>query len=203
MTQIDDPKLTTIEYYQTNAKKFVNGTINVDMSELYRPFLDLLPATGTILDAGCGSGRDTKFFSSQGFKVVAFDNSPELVKYASEYTGQDVLLLSFEEINFKNKFDGIWACASILHVSQNKMGLVLSKLGASLKPDGILYTSYKYGEGELTRKGRFFSDYTENSFDLLLKRLPEFKVIRYWKTADLRAGRSNEEWLNILIRKSD
>ncbi len=201
MTKHSDPVATTLEYYESNAKKFYDGTVSIDVTSLYKPFLELMPDTGTILDAGCGSGRDSLFFKKQGFSVVAFDYSPELVKMASDLIGQDALLLSSEDVAFKNKFNGVWACSSLLHVPKSDMDSVIAKLSTALKAGGILYTSFKYGNAELYRKGRFFSDYDEASFDELLKGHPELQVVEYWQTSDLRPGREDEKWLNLLLRK--
>lgn len=201
MTQSSDPKTSTLAYYDANAQKFADGTIDVDLSELYRHFLEFLPTGGTILDAGCGPGRDIKFFSERGFQVVAFDNSPEMVRLASEYSDQDVLLLSFDEVAFKEQFDGVWACSSTLHVPEKEMASILRKLAFSLKPGGILYTSHKYGEGQLMRGDRLFVDYTEQSFDDLLTKVPELELVRYYRTSDARPGRGDEKWLNILLRR--
>ena len=195
------PTESTLNYYQTNSESFIENTVNVDVNDLYRPFLENMPSTGKILDAGCGSGRDTKFFLEKGFNVVAFDNSPNMVRHAAEYTGQEVLLMSFEDIEFKDNFDGIWACASVLHVPENNISTVLSKFTDALKDSGIIYTSFKYGENEGIRNGRFFADYTEERFDQLLAVIPKLELIQYWKTSDLRPGRSEEKWLNILLRK--
>ena len=173
-----DPTESTLNYYQTNSESFIENTINVDVNDLYRPFLENIPSTGKILDAGCGSGRDTKFFLEKGFSVVAFDNSPNMVRHAAEYTGQEVLLMSFEDIEFKDNFDGIWACASVLHVPENNISTVLSKFTDALKDSGIIYTSFKYGENEGIRNGRFFADYTEERFDQLLATIPELELIQ-------------------------
>ena len=164
-------------------------------------FWRICPQPEKILDAGCGSGRDSKFFLEKGFSVVAFDNSPNMVRHSAEYTGQEVLLMSFDDIEFKNNFDGIWACASVLHVPENNISTVLSKLTDALKDSGIIYTSFKYGENEGIRNGRFFADYTEERFDQLLAVIPKLELIQYWKTSDLRPGRSEENWLNILLKK--
>ena len=191
----------TLSYYSDNAEKFVEGTVNIDMMEFYQEFLPLIPDGGAILDAGCGSGRDTKYFLGQGYQVVAFDNCPEIVKIASDYTGHEILQLSFSEIDFTKEFDGVWACASLLHISSEDLPDALLQLSKALKPNGILYTSFKYGEDETFRGGRFFKDYTESSFDELLTKGVGFRVIKYWKTNDLRPGREDEEWVNILLRK--
>ena len=201
MKDKSDPTESTLNYYQTNSESFIENTVNVDVNDLYRPFLENMPSTGKILDAGCGSGRDSKFFLEKGFSVVAFDNSPNMVRHAAELTGQEVLLMSFEDIEFKDNFDGIWACASVLHVPEDNISGVLSKFTDALKDDGILYTSFKYGDKEQIRNGRFFADYTEERFDQLLTAIPKLELIQYWKTSDLRPGRSEEKWLNILLRK--
>ena len=201
MKDKSDPTESTLNYYQTNSESFIENTVNVDVNDLFRPFLENIPSTGKILDAGCGSGRDTKFFLEKGFNVVAFDNSPNMVRHAAEYTGQEVLLMSFDDIEFKDNFDGIWACASLLHVPENNISTVLSKFTDALKDNGILYTSFKYGYREQIRNGRFFADYTEERFDQLLAVIPKLELIQYWKTSDLRPGRSEEKWLNILLRK--
>ncbi len=201
MTQNSDSQKDTLDYYQSNAKKFFDGTVSVDVTDLYTPFLELMPDTGSILDAGCGSGRDTRFFMRQGFKVTAFDNSSEMVKLASDFTGQDCLLLSFDDISFENKYDGVWACSSLLHVPIEELHDAISRLTRSLKMDGILYTSFKYGKGEHYRSDRHFVDFDEDGFDALIKEHPELSVIKYWKTSDVRPGREDEKWLNILLKK--
>lgn len=196
-----DPQKDTLEYYQSNAKKFFDDTVSVDVTDLYHPFLELMPETGLILDAGCGSGRDTRFFSRQGFNVVAFDNSPEMVTLASDFTGQDCLLLSFDDLQFENKFDGVWACASMLHVPKHNMINVLNKLSTALKTDGILYTSFKYGHDEIFKNGRLFSNFDEDSFNAVLSDQKELTMVKFWKTSDVRPGRDHEKWLNILLKK--
>ena len=133
MKDKSDPTESTLNYYQTNSESFIENTVNVDVNDLYRPFLENIPSTVKILDAGCGSGRDSKFFLEKGFSVVAFDNSPNMVRHAAELTGQEVLLMLFEDIEFKDNFDGIWACASVLHVPENNISTVLSKFTDALK----------------------------------------------------------------------
>ena len=196
-----DPQKDTLEYYQSNAKKFFDETVSIDLTDLYLPFLERLPETGMILDAGCGSGRDTRFFLRQGFEVVAFDNSPEMVKLASDFTGQDCLLLSFDDIRFENRFDGVWACASLLHVPRRNMITVLNRLCTALKHGGILYTSFKYGHDEVFKNGRLFSNFDEASFNAVLSDQKQLNMVKFWKTSDVRPGREQEKWLNVLLKK--
>lgn len=201
MKQNSNYQKSTLEYYQSNAKFFFDETVSVDLTDLYKLFLEYMPETGDILDAGCGSGRDTRFFIKQGFKVVAFDNSSEMVRLASDFTGQDCLLLSFDNIRFENQFDGVWACSSMLHIQKINMMKVLNRISTALKSDGILYTSFKYGNEEIFKNGRHFSNYNEESFNTLLNGQEKLDVLKYWKTSDLRPGREDEKWLNILLKK--
>ena len=125
--------------------------------------ISLLPEHAHVLDAGCGSGRDSKAFLDSGFLVTAFDASREMRKRASEYLGQEVLDMRFQEIAFKNEFDGIWACASLLYVPMDQLPETMKKLNASLKDGGIIYASFKYGDGTKMRGERKFSDFNEVS----------------------------------------
>ncbi len=202
MTKKSDPTSETLSYYSENATKFVEGTVDIDMSEFYHEFLSLILDDSAILDAGCGSGRDTKYFLEKGYDVVAFDYCPEIAKMASEYTGHKVLQQSFLDITYEDKFDGVWACSSLLHVPSSDMVDAITRIVRSLKSGGIFYTSFKYGDEEKVRGGRFFRDYTESSFDNLLSNFDNLELIKYWKTSDLRPGRQGEKWLNILMRKS-
>jgi len=191
----------TKKYYAEKAQHFFDGTVGVDMDDLYQPFLDLMPDRGKILDAGCGSGRDTLYFKKKGYSVVAFDYSEEIIKLATEYIGEPVLQMSFDDVSFNNEFDGIWACASILHVSKQDISGVLVKLSYALKLNGILYTSFKYGDAEEVRNGRCFSDYTESTFQRVVDTVPSLSMIKHWKTTDVRPDRKDEYWLNVLLQK--
>lgn len=191
----------TLDYYNKNADSFVNGTINVNMEHLYEGFLSKLKSSGKILDLGCGSGRDSKHFISKGFDVVAVDGSEELCKMASEFIGRDVLHMLFNNLNFENEFDGIWACSSLLHVPADELPDVFSKIERALKPGGIFYASFKYGAFSGERNGRFFTDLTEKSFEELALRNKKWEVTSMHITSDARPGRDDEKWLNVYLVK--
>lgn len=192
----------TLLYYDQNADEFVSRTLSLDMSELYEKFLPLLPDQGKIFDAGCGSGRDAKAFKDLGYEVVAADASIELVQRSSILLGQPALHLRLEDILFVNEFDGIWANASLLHLSTASLGTVLEKLAAALKKDGVLFMSFKYGQGEHIRTGRLFNDQNENSIKIILERIPAFSIIEIWKCADSRSKDSPDFWLHCFVRKN-
>ncbi len=187
-------------YYNENAQAFFEGTAYVDMSANYKDFLANIPRHGKILDAGCGSGRDSRMFIEYGYKVTAIDGSIEMCKLASEHMGQDVIHMQFQEVDFPPIFDGIWASATLLHVPSTEIEMVLGKLKASLKEGGVLYASFKYGDFEGERNGRYFYDLTEETARELFTKVG-FKVEKMWITGDVREGRGDEKWVNILVRK--
>ena len=191
----------TIEYYNQNAEQFVQGTISVDFAETQERFLAKLSAGACILDFGCGSGRDTKYFLDKGYLVEATDGSAELCKLASEYTGIHVKQMLFEELDESEKYDAIWACSSILHLPYADLVDVMKKMVIALKDNGLIYTSFKYGTFEGIRNGRYFIDMTEDSLEKLLQDVDELEVEEMWVTSDVRPGRGEEKWLNLFLRK--
>jgi SAM-dependent methyltransferase len=191
-----------IDYYNNNALSFYNRTIAVDLSANYNKFMEQLPMNAHILDAGCGVGRDAKYFQSQGYKVIAFDASQEMVTLATKETALDILNLKFQDINFTNKFDGVWASASLLHIPYNETRLVYQKIHQALKNDGIFYASYKYGQDYMPTEERDFWNMDEPTLLPYLKGL--FKVIDLWAEKDSRSKVSpspEQMWLNFLVRK--
>lgn len=186
----------TIEYYNRNAQHFCNNTIDVDMSEIHNKFMSYFPKGTHILDAGCGSGRDSKIFLDRGYVVEAIDASAEICGLASDYIGQTVKCISFEEMNYEGKFDGIWACASLLHVSKKELPQIMQKMYQALKTKGILYASFKYGTGERVDNSRSFSDFTKDSATKLFEDAG-FKVMECYITYDVRSDRQEERWVNI------
>lgn len=191
----------TINYYNTNAHNYISGTQDVEFSELQDAFLELIPAGGYILDFDCGSGRDVKYFLDQGFRVDAIDGSEEMVKAATEYAGIPVRQMLFQELAAVETYDGIWACSSILHLDFDQLEAVIRKIRTALKPGGIFYTSFKYGDFSGERNSRFFTDMTEQSFSDLIAKIGGFEIFRMWITSDVRPGREDEKWLNALLRK--
>ena len=191
---------TTLTYYNNNAQIFSDSTLNVDMSALYAEFLPHVKQHGHILDAGCGSARDAAYFKNQGFTVSAFDASPVLAKLASNYLQQPVEIKTFQELECVNKYEGIWCCASLLHVPKAELPQVFLKLQNALKPDGVLYVSFKYGTQERVHNGREFTDLNEDGLTALITHHTELKILKQWQTVDQRPGRESQVWLNALIK---
>ncbi len=195
-----DYAFSTTAYYDAHAIEFCENTVGVDMGELYIPFLQELPDGGRILDAGCGSGRDSLAFMRMGYQVVSMDASSEMVAATSRLTGQPAFLMRFDEIPFDAEFDGIWACASLLHVARLDLPLAMARIVTVLKPGGAFYFSFKYGDSERIEGGRFFTDMNEFTFDQLLATQPELGPLRVWITDDVRNDRRGR-WLNAIVRR--
>lgn len=192
---------STIDYYNLNAENFIENTQNVDMHQAQDRFLRLLDENVSILDFGCGSGRDTKYFLNKGCRVTATDGSAELCKQASAFTGIEVQEMLFGELDEIDIYDGIWACSSILHLPKNELLLVIRKMCNALKDTGVIYTSFKYGDFEGVRNGRYFTDFNEDSFKEFIAGIPELAIEDHWITGDVRPGRGDERWLNLILRK--
>lgn len=190
----------TLKYYQDNAQTFFDGTVNVDMSLLYETFTQHLAPGARVLDAGCGSGRDAKAFLKMGYQVEAFDASPAMVELAQEHTGLPVQLMTFADVDWKEEFDGIWCCASLLHVPTLELPEVMRRLADALKPGGVWYVSFKYGNGEREVDGRRFTDMDEVGLRALIRKIKKIEIFELWTTKDKRPNRA-EVWVNGVVGK--
>ncbi len=188
-------------FYDQNAGDFFSSTVHIDAAPLYEKFLPLIPDGGSILDAGCGSGRDAKAFSLKGYDVTAFDSSPALSALAQVMTGITVQVCRFDEFQSDKTFDGIWACASLLHIPLAELKDIFSHLAQYLAYNGHFYCSFKYGEGETTRDTRHFTNMTEISLAEILQGT-SLHIHTSWETSDLRPGREHEKWLNAILHKA-
>lgn len=192
--------MKTIDYYNKHAEEFTASTFEVDMESLYQPFLAELPEDARILDVGCGSGRDTLAFKKKGYQIDAIDYSTALVERATQLTGIAVQQQSFYEIEVQDIYDGVWACASLLHCDRNRLPDVLKRIHSALRCGGICYMSFKYGTTDREKDGRAFTDLDEDQAKLLLDQLNDVEVLEQWITVDKRPDR-DEQWLNILWKK--
>ena len=200
------------DHYQRHAKAYADATRDVDMAPLYQQFLSQLPnapQSSWILDAGCGSGRDARAFLRAGHRVAAFDGSAELAMLASEHTGLPICVVDFMSLDEATplgvpagtRFNGIWACASLLHVAESDQLEAWARLWAWLAPGGVVYASYKLGEGErVDELGRPFTDATEPRLLAWLKSLKGVTQVRTWVSSDQRKGAS-QAWLNALVHR--
>ena len=192
---------TTIDYYNKHAQSFAKDTYGVDLHHIQDDFLSFIEGKGTILDVGCGTGRDALYFKTHGYPVTAFDGSFALCQIACQNLQQEVKCLRFEEMAYVNEFRGVWACSSLLHVPFIQLPGVIEKIVRALKRGGVFYCSFKYGEGEEQRGGRHFTYLNESLLTSLLDQFPQLYITSLFITCDARPNRKDEKWLNAILRK--
>jgi len=192
-----------MSYYDEHAEAYIQGTAFVDMGGQYDLFLPHLKEGASILDAGCGSGRDSRIFLDRGYRVEAFDASLEMVKAASALTGLPVRLLRFQEVAYQQQFDGIWASASLLHVPRAELSDVFGRLHRALRPGGILYASFKEREADFVSVKRTFTCFTEEALRPFIGQLGLFTIVDLQHSRDLRPGREEERWLNVVLQRRE
>ncbi|MFA6809427.1 MAG: class I SAM-dependent methyltransferase [Eubacteriales bacterium] len=192
----------TLQYYRENTMRFIEKTKNADMEYLYNVFEKYINPGGNILDLGCGTGRDSKHFIQEGYQVTAIDGSSELCDYAAEEIGQPVRCMLFSQLDYKEKFDGIWASASLLHVSKEDIDNIIELLYKALKPEGYLYVSFKHGDFEGMRDNKYYSDYTVNDVRKLFDGHSRFTIAEYVEGEDVRDD-IDTEWVNVVVRRAD
>jgi SAM-dependent methyltransferase len=192
-------------YYDRHANAFIATTRDADMSEARGRFLVAVPSRpegpARILDAGSGSGRDALAFRLSGHNVAAFDASPAMVAATQAHASVPTRLMQFEDYAWEHPFEGIWACASLLHVAEADLAGVIDRLAAHLVPGGALYLSFKRGTGERMKDGRRFTDMTAESLAALLDGCGAFSQPTIWESRDCRPDRASEVWLNSVVKK--
>lgn len=193
---------TTLKWYKENADKFLKQSLTVDMTALYKAFLKYVAPGGKIMDLGCGSGVASLYFIQNGFDTLPVDGCREMCEAATKLTGRQARNILFDELDYENEFDGIWACSSLLHVPKKEMPKILTLIKYALKEGGILYASYKYGEKERKKNGRSFSDYTEEALKALVHEVGGLQILDLWVTNDARPQKANEKWVNVICKKA-
>ena len=197
--------MDSIDYYNRYAVPYYEETVDASMEEVMKPFVELLSEeseNAEVLDLGCGSGRDTLLLEEYGFYVTPMDGSEEMCKLAEVNTDKEVLQMTYDEMEFDDVFDGIWACASLIHLTEDEMRKVMKKLVQALKENGVLYFSVHKGDRDGIYHGRYFHDYNRRELQSLMEEYPELEVVDIWTTQDVRSEKSDKLWLNVLARKT-
>ncbi len=189
----------TEQYYEKNSESYVKETAGSDMHEVCDRFLSCVKDGGKILDLGCGSGRDSLYFKKRGYVVTAMDGSQSICKLAEKLFQQPVVCKDFMSLCDEEVYDGIWACASLLHCHRDEVSLVMHKIYVALKKNGVAYVSFKYGDFAGYRNGRYYFDMHEEMLDALIKEVPGFIKEEIWISGDVQ--KRKEKWLNALLRK--
>ncbi|MBR0379228.1 MAG: class I SAM-dependent methyltransferase [Mogibacterium sp.] len=191
---------STIDYYNRNADSYYWNTVGVDMSVFRKKFASYLPNEASVIDMGCGSGRDVMAFSDMGHDAAGLDAAKELLKLAEERLEIKTIAADMSEYKAASPYDGIWCCASLIHLSDEEKARFFRNLERNLKPGGVLFVSVKEGI-ETGRDGD--GVYTNNCTWEELKRYLESAgcgILEDRVTTDAM-GRSGVKWLNVFAKK--
>ena len=194
----------TLDYYNSNAQDFFNGTIDHDVSQNIDALLGAItaPAPFSILDLGCGPGRDLKTFSAMGHRAVGLDGAEEFAAMARAYSGCEVWHQDFAHLDLPAEtFDGVFANAVLFHVPSRVLPKVLGELYTCLKPGGVLFCSNPRGNNEEGWNGqRYGSYYDLETWTQYLTAAQFSAVHHYYRPPGL--PREQQPWLASVWRKS-
>ena len=187
-------------YYESNAERYAEGTISADMSEQYQRFLPLLKKGAKILDVGSGSGRDVCYFQKQGYQATALEPSKNLCREIRKVFSGEIVCSDIQDYRPAERYDGIWACASLIHLQEEEVLCFFKKIDMYLNDNGIVYASGKSGisTGEV-EDGRFFLEFTEQLVEKILTVNKQLQLEQLWYTEDV-SGRRGFRWLNVVLR---
>ena len=187
----------TLQFYNDNSESYASSTICADMSRLCDEFLRLLPKSGTVLDLGCGSGRDSKYFLSHGRNVISVDGSKELCRLAGEFLGHQVICSDFRTYTPRESLAGIWASASLLHLEEDDIMQVAERLSRSLVDGGIFYMSFKHGRFSGIRDGRYYTDFDEDRITNIIGSVKGLEIVKLKISEDVRNDFAGQKWINV------
>ena len=195
--------MDAIDYYNKYAAKIFEETVEEEVSEKFRDeFLSYLDEGDAILDLGCGSGRDSLDFYERGYDVTPLDGSEEMCRLAEVHTDLEVLCEKYEDMDFDDAFEGVWAREAFIHVPKDEIRGILLKVRNSLTKNGVFYTSVSEGEFEGFSGELYFTDYEKSELEELLEDCG-FRVLDIWEVRDdeIRRGYEGNGWLHVLAQK--
>jgi cyclopropane fatty-acyl-phospholipid synthase-like methyltransferase len=197
-----DPVMYTVKKTDESVKKYIKGKKDpiIILNHLEK-FSSLLKEKSTILDVGCGHGRDCMYFEQKGFSVVGIDLSEKMLNESKKVCNSTVLLkMDIREIGkIPWKFDAVWSCAVVHHIPKNQIDELLQSIYNILNKDGILFLSFKIdSEGFVYRKDicvkKFYEKYDEKKF---INKLTAFG----FKVLESSLEQKEYLWLNIFLKK--
>ncbi len=189
----------TIDYYNSHADDYYQATAGADLDETRKRFAAYLPTEARIIDMGCGSGRDVLAFRNMGINAVGLDASEKLVKLAKERLKIPAIAADMSVWIADDPYDGIWCCASLMHLNNEDCRIFFSNLKYNLKPGGVMYVSVKSGiETGIDASGRYMKNFTEEDVKELADMEEGFKIAELWYTEDT-LSRRGFKWLNVIV----
>ncbi|MFH1850136.1 MAG: methyltransferase domain-containing protein [archaeon] len=200
---MDETKIT-LDAYNKFAEYYSNYTYD-KISQYHLTQLMSYLNGKKVLDAGCGSGRDVQYLTAEGLKVVGIDYSDQMISQAKKrFKKGNFRVMDFEKMEFPDaSFNGIWCCASLIHIPKRNLPNVLKEFSRILSDDGILYVSVKDGEGErmirykkLNHEKALFVYFTQQEIENFLSHAG-FTILH-----SSPEEVNSSVWINIYARKS-
>ena len=189
-------------YYESNAERYAAETFSADMSEQYQSFLPLLKKRAKILDVGSGSGRDAYYFQRHGYEVTALEPSKNLCREIRKVFSGEIVCSDIQSYQPTERYDGIWACASLIHLQEEEVLQFFERIDRYLNDDGIVYISGKNGiQSGKAGDGRYFLEFTEHLVEKILTVNKQLKLEQLWYTEDV-SGRRGFWWMNVIFSVS-
>ena len=189
-------------YYESNAEHYAAETFSADMSEQYQSFLPLLKKRAKILDVGSGSGRDAYYFQRHGYEVTALEPSKNLCREIRKVFSGEIVCSDIQSYQPTERYDGIWACASLIHLQEEEVLQFFERIDRYLNDDGIVYISGKNGiQSGKAGDGRYFLEFTEHLVEKILTVNKQLKLEQLWYTEDV-SGRRGFWWMNVIFSVS-
>jgi SAM-dependent methyltransferase len=194
----------TLEHYDRHAEDFWRGTRDHDVSQNVEALLQHIEgeAPFTILDLGCGPGRDLKAFTDLGHAAVGLEGSARFVEMARAHSGCEVWQQDFLRLDLPaGRFDGVFANAVLFHVPTQELPRVLRELRASLKPRGVLFSSNPRGDNEEGwSQGRYAAYWDLATWRSYLSGAGFVELAHYYRPAGL--PRDRQPWLATVWRRA-
>jgi SAM-dependent methyltransferase len=195
----------TLDHYHARAEAFWEGTRHHDVEQNIDALLRhiLTPSPFTLLDFGCGPGRDLMAFVKRGHRAIGLEGAPALVEMARTHSGCEVWQQDFLRLELPVAcFDGVFANASLFHVPRQELPNVLRQLCATLKPGGVLFSSNPRGNNEESTNGeRYGAYYDLATWRAYLAAAGFVELEHYYRPAGL--PREQQPWLASVWRRED
>lgn len=190
---------TTIDYYNRNAQEYYDRTISADMSDALEQFTKYVRPGGRIVDVGCGSGRDIRYFLNAGFEAEGIDASEELCVLARESTGAMITCTTIQEWTPEHPYDGIWANASLLHMTLGEVSAFIERLPDMLTENGAAYMSFKSGiQTGVDAEGRYYSNMPLDTLRDMINATSALIIQDAWESNDA-LNRDGFTWINLIV----
>lgn len=189
------------KYYESNAKHYAAKTFSANMSEQYQRFLPLIKKNAKILDVGSGSGRDACYFQKNEYQVTALEPSKNLCREIQKVFCGETVCLDIQNYRPTERYDAIWACASLIHLQEKEVLYFFDKIDLYLKENGIVYIFGKNGiPTGVAKDGRYFLEFTEQLIKKILEVNKQIKLVQLWYTEDV-SGRKGFWWMNAIFKQ--